>query len=971
MPLNRLQCQTLTFNVCSTSRGSRLIHVRHAWDPGRCLGSTGRPKLRPIASFAVHATGHGMKDPKQSPRNSNLVLKVDALAHSPGRRNQGAWAELLETYLPKRLRKTYEGTENTEDNTVIEQDISALPTLLAQARYIAEVDLLSYIGIHQGRWEATIWLVESMLEKCQDYQQGDEPSRQLRLPSWPFEARTLNELTANAIDVELPEAIDVPLDDLFNWDARRSKAGASSVARQCLGEILQSLGCMVLQAEDQSAGDPNYQAIMSLVLDILAQMHHVNVMPANLYNYTPAKDESVVQRPPTIYLLSARIMAVLSDVAWKKHWIAEMARAKELGYDLPPARVEPLLPRVGAEVWLDLILWICVEGGWVKEAAWIISEMEKRKTDRNSQWSVISWDDICQTKAPDLEWTAMLKLQLEKSRLNQSTGIEIANRGTSSVEMGQRRVSREVVLAILDGITNRPSTNVEVYGDRVMKVQQNMRNCKNLLERHNLKLGRGHLNSLILRTIESASLRTESSLSVLSRILDTNPVLDSASDTSAQLDTSPEGDRLDFSAAMLGLLHRILYMYSECGNFQGSLQALRDIQNLIDGNRNVYIREFANELKERLRRGQEDSGLTGNLQSRTSPLLHPQIPVHVIARLLDFVAENKFAELGHWLIHNEDIDGGIIQAHMYDDSSLQPALLRFATATKDNELLTRVLERLQPPLSGFILHPLLRCQVALNKWNAVEDILKHFHATPELSWSPSDAMAIAAAIVKPQPSTARRNWLGRAFGMLKDLLQGNYDPPQSASQRFDPSRMQKANQLKRILRSVPGKPFDNLTFEPARETGRYSNVVEVPARAFNVLLEAIVEQHGSAAGKAFWQRWCLHPSETTLRVDNFPIGLEQRTEKVVIPTIYMLRTVVRPLAQRLREHKAESNATSTNSTEQNESPAKTVADPPTSHGDQELIEWAVSMYRAFGLNNKAINGEMPGAIKYSKERTTS
>ena len=901
--------------------------------------------------------------PKPLPR-----AEIDTLLRSPSRKRADAWVELLDTYLPKRLRRSNGDVRQPEDDAEFRQDIDTLPALLAKARAITRRDLFSFLVADQGRWEAVIWLMEAMLEKCHNYKEEDEPYQEHPTPLWMDERRSLNELTLKPFNVELPHKSRRPLAHLLAWESSQDGSNASSVGRHCLGEIWQSLGCMILLAEDRSVEDPSYQAIMSLVLDILSQMHHINAVPPNMYNYTSSKDSSVVQRPPTLYLLSARIMTVLSDVAWKKHWLSEMAKAKEYGYELPPARVQPQLPRVGAEVWLEFVLWACVEGGWITEAARVVSEMENRKSDRNRKWSVISWDDVCRNMAPKLEWTAILKLQIDKARLNQSTGIGIANSGTSSVDMGVRTVSREVILAIMDGISNRPSTRPDTYGDPVTEVQQHLKNCRHLLERHQSRLGSNHFNTFTLRTIESAVLANQASLGTLSSIININPIIAGALDSAVQSDRQLGENGMDPSAAILGLLHRMLFHFSDSGNFEGSLQTLRDIQSIIDANRNVYIEEFANELRERLLQGQEDSNTGENLQKRPPLLLHPQIPVYALARLLDFVAENKFTDLGQWLMHNNDVDGGIIHSHMFDDPNLQPALLRFATANADDTLLTQVLEHLQPPLSGSILRPLLRCQIVLNKWNAVEVILRHFRDAPELSWASSDAMAIAAAILKMLHSTRRSSHLGRAFGIIKDMLQGRYDPPQSPSRLFDPSHLQRANQLKRILHSVPGQPFEDIGCDAARERGRYSNITEIPPRAFNILLEAVVEQQGCAAGQALFQRWCLDPAESCPRMNDFPIEIEDRDEKVVIPTVYMLRTVVRPLAQRIRQQRAQSSPRDTSAAHTEGANNLATLNSCISDEDRSVIRWAVPLYRKFGMDGKAINKELPGAMRMFKQK---
>ncbi|KAL9102199.1 MAG: hypothetical protein Q9163_002624 [Psora crenata] len=940
----------------------------------RALGCTSQPlgfsRSFPVRRFLHLATSDRTHDAgvirlnNYNPSNTS----IDDLVRSHSRRSADAWVQLLETYLPRGLQNAPRGIERRRDSAEPWPHLQSLASLLRKARATAKVDLLSHLGVNQGRWEAVIWLVESMLEKCPNYNYEDEPSRRLPVPLLSPQRGSLNELTAHPFNLEPPRPCEAPLNHLLAWDTADGEASALSLERQSLGQIWQSLGCMILQAEDRSAADPSYQAIMSLVLDILAQMHHISALPPNIYNYNPAKDKSVVQRPPTLYLLSARIMTVLSDVAWKKHWISEMAKAKEYGYELPPARVQPQLPPVGTEVWLELVLWACVEGGWISEAAWIISEMERRNVDKDTQWSVISWDEICKAKAPKLEWTAILKLQIDKTRLNQSTGIGIANNGTSNIDMGPRTVSREVILTIMDGVINRASTKANIQGEPVVEVQHYIKSCKSLLERHHSRFGGAHVNAVVLRMIESAVLDYQSSSGTLSRIIDTHPSLNNGPGFGVQADALIEKSGIDSSAAILGLLHTILYHYSESGNLQGSLQTLRDVQNIIDSNRNIYIQDFADFLQRQLKQGGEDSSLVSSVQKRTSPLLYPQIPTYVLARLLDFVVENRFKDLGQWLIYNDDIDGGIIHTHMYDDPNLQPALLGFATATADHELLTTILERLQPPLPSSILHSLLRCQVVLNRWTAVEDILKHFRDSPDLNWSSYDVMTIAAAIFKMSHSPRPSNHLGRALGILKELLQGRYDPSQSKSQLFDPSRIRRANQLKRILCSVPGKPFGNIASDPGEGAKRYSEEVEISETAFNILLDAVVGQLGSAVGRTLWQRWCADPGKAFSPRNSLSTSIEDRDERVVKPTVYMLRTVTRPLAQKLRQRKAEFSRRDTKAAPNNDSTSTVTIHLLISPEDQSMINWAVRLYQKFGLGNKAIDRELPGAMKLMKKR---
>ena len=710
---------------------------------------------------------------------------------------------------------------------------------------------------------------------------------------------------------------------------------------------------------------------MSDVLDILARMHHINALPATIYNYSPAKDRSVVQRPPTLYLLSARIMTRLSDVAWKKHWSSEMQKAKGHGYELPEPRAQPQLPQVGAEVWLDLVLWACVEGGWVSEAAWIISEMQNQNRYQGLNWSVIGWDEICQTKSPKLGWTAILKLQIDKSRLNQSTGIQIANSGISSVDMGSRTISREAVSAVLDGIINRASAKPALYGSPIETIQKHTLDCIDLLNRGQMHTDANFTNAMVLRMVELATLEDMHSLKFsMTDIVTWIPILSDPHPPDYLGSQQTAYDSMDNSACILGLLHRILHDYSVRADYHGILGSLETIQNLIDGNRNGYIQEFADELRERLRQGQEDSNSSEPYVKKTPPMLHPHIPVHVMSQLLDTVAQNKFTKLGQWILYNNDVDGGILPSQMYRSTALQPALLDFATATTDDVLLNKVLEQLQPPLSQSILHALLRCQIALDKWPAVQDILHHFKNSKDTEWHSSDALSVAAAVLRLD-----RVKLGQAGAAhpaqltLMDILRGRFNHPQDPSAKLDLSKIQEANQLKRLLRSVPGNRFDFLTFEPIQEAARLSSKCQVPASAFSILLEEVVKQLGSRVGKSLWQRWCVPLSDHEARmVTNHDTIENSRAslERVVVPTVSMLRSIIRQSAHKIQQQQSVGNKSDLYISDATENVIKSHTSRPNirrndglTDEDIHLLRWAVPLYRNFGFNKEAIERELP------------
>lgn len=904
----------------------------------------------------------------------SLPFEAEALCRSRKQRDPAAWVSVLELYLPSELRAGPEDSPYRHAKGKSLLSVHSIGALLARARRLSKVDLLSFLGVVQGRWEAVNWLVNAMLEQVSGHSELLLQSAQLPSPLWLSNGKNLNQLTESHIHVEHFQPSNIPLEDLVNQGFTRNHPDNVAAARQSVGQIWQSLGCMILQAEDRSTQDPSYNLIMSHVLQILAHMHHINALPDSMYNYDSAVDPSVLQRPPTLYLMSARIMTVLSDIAWKLHWEEEMENARSYGYELPPARFQPQIRQLGAEIWLDLVLWACVEGGWIKEGAWIVEEMERRKNDSSMRWSVISWDEICAEKTPQLEWTAILKLQIDRSRLNQTTGIGIARSGTSSVEMGKRTVSREVILALMDGFINTSNSAPSAYGTSPDAVQRFILACKGLLGRHNLELDPSLANGVILRILELSALDTKTSPGLLQLLLDIKPRRSDDDEGLTRLGGHEYTDEVDYSAATLGLLHRNLHSFAQMGKVHGSLRSIRHIQDIVDANRYIYIQEFADELRERLRHGNDSVDLIGNGGKKIAPTLYPEIPIYALVTFLDLVTNNQAFDMGNWLLFNDDIDGGIIGSGLYSNRNLQPALLRFATATGDADLLTRILEQLEAPLPEQTLHALLRCQIVLGKWDAIESVLAHFQGTVGMKWIASDVMATAAALLKMghnDQKTQTRS-LSRANDILQGLIQGKYNTPRDQTQMADFTQIRTANQLGRILKTVPGIVVRK-TSTPASTESRAHYTTEISSIAFSILLEAVVECHGSGVGKKLWEQWCMNPGDTKPYDGRSALHPHDRCERVVFPTFAMLRIVLRPIIKaNWISSSADSEQTGTSASEDRQYQGiagHTIQDgihldvtdqPPERNEEYLILEWGYNMFRKLGLPKKEVNAELRG-----------
>ncbi|KAL6718790.1 hypothetical protein ACLMJK_003024 [Lecanora helva] len=918
---------------------------------------------------------------------SGLPTDLEVLIYSNHKPREEEWAEAIDAYLPPNLRRGVDSAVKEDPVSAPPQSIESLPRILAEARGQSKIDLLSYMGVQQGRWEAVIWLVKAMMELYTTCGKPSSRSMHMEDMLWPSDGQSLDDLTFKAIDVQSPGVSRISLQSIMSTNEKSEGVSAISWESRCLGQIWQSLGSMILQAADRSPEGSQYSLIMTQVFRVLGHLHRINAFPNSIYNYTPSTDPTVLERPPTLYLLSKRIMSTLSDVEFTLQWKEVVREYRQQGYEVSDAYVAPKIREFGPELWLDLVLWACVEGGWIAEGADIISQMEKRKANRETQWSCISWQEICAVKAPQLDLGSIIKLQIDKTYLNQIGSLGMATGSDSTVDMGTRTISREVVLAIMDGLLNTAHSH---HGASFNTLQQSLSSCKYLLEQKQPRLVNNLFNAVILRVIEDMSVNEGNPPGLLQRILDLRSKAVKSTTSSESL-PSAQNNETDDNAAFLGLLHRNLRMFAEEANLQGSFTTLTKILSVVDSKRQQYIEDFARQLKEYAIQSskEEIASKSGNAESITA--LSPQIPVSTLAVFLDLATESKFYDLGRWLLQNDDVDGGILDPKLYSDPNLQPALLRFATATADESLLTKTLAWIESPVPEPVLHALLRCQIALAKWTAVRELFQYFRNTPDMSWKASDAMALARAIMQlgcgPE-SPERAEQLSEAQNLLSDLLDGKYNSPRDPSELPDLSQQRLANQLSRIFKSLPGS-LGGIAVGSRNANHRANASVSITPNAFNIILETLVDCYGPSAGKKLWERWCRSPGESPPKSNpniSFVDGSSTysaaesavEAEKVVTPTQYMLRNILRSILRiRQRPRPPSNNATVTN-----DEPLRTFKNSTTQEArarnqgsekrpltpeEQNILNWGIQMFRKFGLSIDQINDEIPHAIP---KRTT-
>lgn len=908
------------------------------------------------------------------------------------------WIRLLEPYLPLDLRN-----DSGSGKIRSVKPIHDISVILARARESDHggLDLLCYLGVSQKRWKAVMWLVKSMSSSYLQYSIAKEEQERLQGSPWELDSLDLEALTRDAIwadDIVKPLSGKIDLESSGYQNVVLVDGRKTHQDREVMGQIWQSTAFMILQAADNPFGDIKSRIIMSHVFEILAHLHHIDAFPRSVYDYNPPADPSVPHKPPTLSLLSSQIMAILSDTAWRAQEYQISSETKwddTTNYDgekrfqgsiaLPDFHVTDL----GHGIWLDLVLWACIEGGWISEAAWIVSAIDSRKHDSTINWSVIKWDSIQHQLNPEVDWKMRLKFELQRFGVHDFTGIPRPGEGMQfcSLKMPPRTLSREVIAVLMDGliITSPKKKNRE---DSIRRIRKSIGMCKSLLETDGQKLDPQVINSALLRLVGpegSAIIRTPELLEELLYL--------SGEDVRAFLppylgsESTDRGFTTD-SFISLGLMHQMLYCFARLDFVHGALRSFQMAREVVDMYNQQRLKDFFEEGKSSLLLMGNPSGSEkeneyskyGTSKFKISKYFDFRLPGYVVVAFLDFVIRAELWELGKWLFYNDDVDGPMISSRIFNKRHLQPALLRFATATADAQLLVKVTEKLVAPLSESLLRALLHCQVAVGKWNSVQDLLSYFRDEPRMGWDASDAMIIATSILRiersmPSSDFSKSKDVSLAFSILQRLLSGEFNPVYSRARFPDLSQFRLAIQINRILRKVPGK-LSTLKSQYSEDKERSYAPVNISVEAFNILMKCIVDCQGSIAGKELWDMWCreVWPLPTSRKV---PRVEDIELEQVIQPNLRTLRIILLPILRsyvntedmraRANDSGVKKGSLKPPETEAQNVPSHLDSDMAAkilgranflSESEREILQWGITMYCKFGITEKHLRAEL-------------
>jgi hypothetical protein len=760
------------------------------------------------------------------------------------------WLGLLEQSLPPHLRL------QTTPPSDVKLDSTDTAQIILSAQYppnpsIAGFDLLHNLGLIQGRWVAVMWLVKELTE---DYHQYTENSARLAhlAHEWPL-SKPLAELTLKPIELsrQFNDALPQPtvftgLNDLCYLPSKNNNL-AKRLRHAAVGQIWRSIGRMT----QACAG----AAIAPEVLEVIAHLHHKEIMPTSIYQFEPNVDNLAIRMPPLLSLLSSRILTSLSDAAWRAHekLIIQDAKSKGDAYaalrpEIPSSVYRVHVAGLKPELWMELILWSCLRGGWVQEGVQILLSLS---ADRS--WKPISWQEHVSkfsskaAKASMPEWNEW-DFQF-KTRSPDTMDAPIA--AEFHVD---RTISGEVVSAFADALVGLVDVGVGNRGIPMRTLVASLRELQRFLNVSRLSLTTGSWDALLLRLADTHIVDARFDGAVIQEIVSLSPGMSRRlPSTVKQMESSTLPNYvLDGNLAMQGLLHTALKGQIGTGHFESALQVFNIILERADEDKRDSITSFLRRRKSLMDTAIRKGHFTSNFSGIDYPALNVQIPAFVLAALLDLATEARSYDFGNWLIASEDVDGPLITLPMYGDVHIQPALLNFALETNNEKLAETVLKQSS---SNVNMQTFFNSRVSTLQWGAATTLLELLvKSGRDDVWNAENLANLGRVIISlaadpKHGSSKSESSLAKAEGLFTAMVLGKYD---GAGAR-KPAKIREVQSIISVLSTV------------TRRMGKFCLSIGLPPRQlrfkmtsanFNLMLEGIVETHGSIAGRrvlaTFW-----------------------------------------------------------------------------------------------------------------------
>ncbi|EED19532.1 conserved hypothetical protein [Talaromyces stipitatus ATCC 10500] len=905
----------------------------------------------------------------------------------PVRDGQSAavWIQQLEPYLPSDLRDgatSKDITTNPPKNTETldsEGEGESIATILGRARRLQGWDLLAYLGFTLQRWPAVYALITKMLdatERLQETLQSLEgtPSNlqwDLRDAKLGGKGSVVTGFKKSATSISMEAFTDEP---------RHSMANSA-----IMGEIWQSLGFIVLAAANKTAQESGLA--MSYVYRTLAHLHESGNIPDAIYKFTSRSDNGSLYRPPAMYLLSTHIMNVLSDAAWLVHEAEVREKAQAAGEDSPFRSFKIGIRHLGPEIWLEFILWACVEQGHIKEGLWILKHLQG--SNYGAAWKIVSWSPLLD-HLKIINNTNIDKHDFWPHPDIPRTPEELQSKSGFFHGLGRLTISAEVFTALTTQAASYVNNDLRSDNSDVEDLIQQLASVNKMKpsyidkEAASQSTGTYHIVPLLESHISESGMRPEWLEHVLTVLPPPIPPWDDAIPTDHQrLSALDEHDIRGASSLYAGLLQQNLRLYTQHQQVEKAMKTFNSLLEIIDSSKIDRIQEFWGKEKEN-----EEAHQSESILPETSVLIDqspiPTLSNGTLANLLDLIRVSKANDFGEWLLFSEDPDGPIISFESYGDQSLAPSILRFATATGNQGLGDLVVQRLQKPISRNTFNAIANFYIAFERWKEAEDILELLTQHRRKAWGETTLATLTSALLRLEQQIWEKPWeqeLERSLAhvriLLRRFLLGYYNPERVFHEDVNMYYKKTIYRWHGLLLSIPGAVAQVANeVKPAYTNPQKRDILPfIPCVAFNLVLSAVVETRGSQAGMDMWKNWCidiershaarLAEDETyRLQKSGDPITEEldiefdwvwhrERQRKAVVPNLNTLRIISRAAVKELKESQADAPDKRTMSPSQQQ----------TRDQIYKVLDFCVERYQRFNRDKYEIGRETSGHLK--------
>lgn len=939
-----------------------------------------------------------------------------------------AWIMLIEPALPIHLRQEHAQSHNAQEPpSALIPDANEVAEIILAARRSYDLDLLSHLGVHAGRWRAVVWLVKHLVEHVGLRRARGDRASQL-LWQWP-NAGCLADLTREPLSLERrgsleqtpPPAAAKTLHELTD-DLQPDRTSRDEILRHdIIGQIWRSLGYLTLTRTRGTVEKPvdmrslGYVSLTRTrgtaekpsdmtpeILEIIAYLHHSEIMPNSIYNYTPAADDTALRQPPTLHLLSSRILTSLSDAAWRAHESLIIEQAKARGGDhiavrpeIPGSAYRVRISGLVPEVWMELILWSCLHGGWVADGAAILKFICQAKgSTKQPEWTLLSWRDAVRPMLPPGQEHATNWDELKHYWDTSKFALD-RSRDDPAQQKVDQTISSEVVAAYIDALISITRVGVGERGIPPGQVFEYLEMLKAFLDRSALGLGGGSWDAMLLRFVESQGIDIEREPRLIDRLMLLSPSI--GSEVSYANAQSAPSYVLDGTAATIGLLHRTLLAHIKNGNVQGALKTFKDLQMRTDDNKRRSVQDFfmrARSSAEEDDMSMEKDSFSSNFFGIEYPGFYAQLPATVLGPFLDLITDAKAIDFGSWLLYSDDLDGPVIPERMYGDPAIAPSLIRFATATDDRPLLIKILEGYSealgfegPKLPQAILQSYLDSQFNFMQWDSAERIIEYFTNRTDFDWSILNIATLGRVMLRLDDGSDILAGegpidLSRAAQIFAKMGR------RKTERRRTPKVGEKDKQLTSLMTVIA--LIDSRWSRYCKDLKRFTShrELDLSAKVFNTVLEGIVDTHGSLAGRRILGTIWPHTAREAIdfgerlkegqggvvRMPRFrPSSLDHadRTRNVITlpslpdqpvalrgrfqPDATTIRIILRKALKELHEQHTEKLGSGDASGTEIEAPSSYQPEFATL---EQMIEWAAKSMKRFGLGDTDIKKEL-------------